>query len=110
MTEQARLCHGAPFYTLRPIVIDISPGYDPMSSAIGAAVIGSRGCAMLCYVTPKENLGLPDRDDVRQGMIAYKIAAHAADVSKGHPGAQDRNDALCRARFEFRWEDQFSLA
>jgi phosphomethylpyrimidine synthase len=110
MTEQARLCHGAPFYTLGPLVIDISPGYDHMSSAIGAAVIGSQGCAMLCYVTPKEHLGLPDRNDVKQGMIAYKIAAHAADVSKGHPGAQDRDDALSRARFEFRWEDQFSLA
>jgi phosphomethylpyrimidine synthase len=110
MTEQARLCHGAPFYTLGPLVIDISPGYDHMASAIGAAVIGSQGCAMLCYVTPKEHLGLPDRDDVKQGLIAYKIAAHAADVAKGHPGAQDRDNALSLARFEFRWEDQFNLS
>ena len=110
MTEQERVCHGAPFYTLGPLVIDISPGYDHMASAIGAAVIGSQGCAMLCYVTPKEHLGLPDRDDVKQGLIAYKIAAHAADVAKGHPGAQDRDDALSRARFEFRWEDQFNLS
>jgi phosphomethylpyrimidine synthase len=110
MTEQARLCQDAPFYTLGPLVIDISPGYDHIASAIGAAVIGSQGCAMLCYVTPKEHLGLPDRDDVKQGLIAYKIAAHAADVAKGHPGAQDRDNALSRARFEFRWEDQFNLS
>ena len=87
MTEQARVCHEAPFYTLGPLVTDISPGYDHMASAIGAAVIGSQGCAMLCYVTPKEHLGLPNRDDVKQGLIAYKIAAHSADVAKGHPGA-----------------------
>ena len=110
MTEQARVCHEAPFYTLGPLVTDISPGYDHMASAIGAAVIGSQGCAMLCYVTPKEHLGLPNRDDVKQGLIAYKIAAHSADVAKGHPGAQDRDDALSRARFEFRWQDQFDLA
>jgi len=110
MTEQLRICHEAPFYTLGPLVIDISPGYDHMASAIGAAVIGSQGCAMLCYVTPKEHLGLPDREDVKQGLIAYKIAAHAADIAKGHPGQQDRDDALSRARFEFRWEDQFNLA
>jgi phosphomethylpyrimidine synthase len=91
-------------------VIDISPGYDHIASAIGAAIIGSQGCAMLCYVTPKEHLGLPDKDDVKQGLIAYKIAAHAADVAKRHPGAQDRDDALSRARFEFRWTDQFALA
>ena len=110
MTEQLRACHEAPFYTLGPLVVDISPGYDHMASAIGAAVIGSQGCAMLCYVTPKEHLGLPNRDDVKQGLIAYKIAAHAADIAKGHPGQQDRDDALSRARFEFRWEDQFNLA
>jgi len=110
MTEQLRTCHEAPFYTLGPLVIDISPGYDHIASAIGAAVIGSQGCAMLCYVTPKEHLGLPDKDDVKQGLIAYKIAAHASDVAKGHPGAQDRDDALSRARFEFRWEDQFNLS
>jgi len=110
MTEQLRLCHEAPFYTLGPLVIDIAPGYDHIASAIGAAIIGSQGCAMLCYVTPKEHLGLPDREDVKQGMIAYKIAAHAADVAKGHPGAQDRDDHLSKARFEFRWEDQFNLS
>jgi len=110
MTEQLRVCHEAPFYTLGPLVIDISPGYDHIASAIGAAIIGSQGCAMLCYVTPKEHLGLPDREDVKQGLMAYKIAAHAADVAKGHPGAQDRDDHLSRARFEFRWEDQFNLA
>ncbi len=110
ISEQQRHCHDAPFYTLGPLVIDISPGYDHMSSAIGAALIGSMGCAMLCYVTPKEHLGLPNKEDVKQGMIAYKIAAHAADVAKGHPGARDRDDALSRARFEFRWEDQFNLA
>jgi phosphomethylpyrimidine synthase len=110
MSEQLRICHEAPFYTLGPLVIDISPGYDHIASAIGAAIIGSQGCAMLCYVTPKEHLGLPDREDVKQGLMAYKIAAHAADVAKGHPGAQDRDDHLSRARFEFRWEDQFNLS
>jgi phosphomethylpyrimidine synthase len=110
MDEQLRLCHGAPFYTLGPLVLDISPGYDHIGSAIGAALIGSMGTALLCYVTPKEHLGLPDVDDVREGLIAYKIAAHAADLAKGHPGAQDRDDALSRARFEFRWEDQFNLS
>ncbi len=110
MTEQLKHCYEAPFYTLGPLVIDISPGYDHMASAIGAAIIGSQGCSMLCYVTPKEHLGLPNKEDVKQGLIAYKIAAHAADVAKRHPGAQDRDDALSRARFEFRWEDQFNLA
>ncbi len=110
MDEQLRICHGAPFYTLGPLVLDIAPGYDHIGSAIGAALIGSMGTALLCYVTPKEHLGLPDVEDVRQGMMAYKIAAHAADLAKGHPGAQDRDDALSRARFEFRWEDQFNLA
>jgi phosphomethylpyrimidine synthase len=107
---ERRVCFDAPFYTLGPLVIDISPGYDHIASAIGAAIIGSQGCAMLCYVTPKEHLGLPDKDDVKQGLIAYKIAAHAADVAKRHPGASDRDDALSRARFEFRWTDQFALA
>jgi phosphomethylpyrimidine synthase len=110
MEKQLRICKEAPFYTLGPLVIDISPGYDHIASAIGAAVIGSQGCAMLCYVTPKEHLGLPNKEDVKQGLMAYKIAAHAANVAKGHPGAQDRDDALSRARFEFRWEDQFNLA
>jgi phosphomethylpyrimidine synthase len=110
MTKQLSSCHEAPFYTLGPLVIDIAPGYDHIASAIGAAIIGSQGCAMLCYVTPKEHLGLPDREDVKQGMIAYKIAAHAADVAKRHPGAQDRDDHLSRARFEFRWRDQFALS
>ena len=110
MDEQLRLCHGAPFYTLGPLTTDIAPGYDHITSAIGAAIIGSHGTAMLCYVTPKEHLGLPDKEDVKQGMIAYKIAAHAADLAKGHPGAQERDDALSKARFEFRWEDQFNLA
>ena len=110
MEKQMRICHEAPFYTLGPLVIDISPGYDHIASAIGAAVIGSQGCAMLCYVTPKEHLGLPNKEDVKQGLMAYKIAAHTANVAKGHPGAQDRDDALSRARFEFRWEDQFNLA
>ncbi|MAY80376.1 MAG: phosphomethylpyrimidine synthase [Deltaproteobacteria bacterium] len=110
MEKQLRICQEAPFYTLGPLVIDISPGYDHIASAIGAAVIGSQGCAMLCYVTPKEHLGLPNKEDVKQGLMAYKIAAHAANVAKGHPGAQDRDDALSRARFEFRWEDQFNLA
>jgi phosphomethylpyrimidine synthase len=103
-------CDGAPFYTLGPLPIDVSPGYDHLASAIGAAMIGWFGTAMLCYVTPKEHLGLPDKDDVKQGLIAYRIAAHAADVAKGHPGARDWDDALSRARFEFRWEDQFALA
>jgi len=110
MDEQLRLCHEAPFYTLGPLTTDIAPGYDHITSAIGAAMIGSYGTAMLCYVTPKEHLGLPDRDDVKDGVIAYKIAAHAADLAKGHPGAQDRDDALSKARFEFRWHDQFNLS
>jgi phosphomethylpyrimidine synthase len=110
MTEQLEHCHEAPFYTLGPLTTDIAPGYDHITSAIGAAIIGSQGCAMLCYVTPKEHLGLPDRDDVKAGVIAYKIAAHAADLAKGHPGAQDRDDALSKARFEFRWTDQFNLS
>lgn len=109
MDEQLRLCHEAPFYTLGPLTVDISPGYDHIASAIGAAMIGWYGTAMLCYVTPKEHLGLPDREDVKQGIVAYKIAAHAADVAKGHPGARARDDALSQARFEFRWTDQFNL-
>lgn len=109
MTEQLKHCHEAPFYTLGPLTIDISPGYDHIASAIGAAMIGWMGTSMLCYVTPKEHLGLPDRDDVKQGIIAYKIAAHAADVAKGHPAARGRDDAISKARFEFRWEDQFNL-
>ncbi len=104
------VCHDAPFYTLGPLTTDIAPGYDHITSAIGAAMIGWHGTAMLCYVTPKEHLGLPDKDDVKQGLIAYKIAAHAADLAKGHPRARDWDDALSRARFEFRWEDQFNLA
>jgi phosphomethylpyrimidine synthase len=107
---QRELCAGAPFYTLGPLTTDIAPAYDHITSAIGAAMIGMFGTAMLCYVTPKEHLGLPDRDDVKAGVIAYKIAAHAADLAKGHPGAQDWDDALSKARFEFRWEDQFNLA
>ncbi|WP_022908931.1 phosphomethylpyrimidine synthase ThiC [Aestuariimicrobium kwangyangense] len=103
-------CHGAPFYTLGPLVTDIAPGYDHITSAIGAAVIAMHGTAMLCYVTPKEHLGLPNRDDVKTGVITYKIAAHSADVGKGHPGARDRDDAMSKARFEFRWRDQFALA
>ena len=110
MDEQLKHCHEAPFYTLGPLTIDIAPGYDHIASAIGAAMIGWMGTAMLCYVTPKEHLGLPDRDDVKQGIIAYKIAAHAADVAKGHPGARARDDALSKARFEFRWTDQFNLS
>ena len=110
MTEQLKHCHEAPFYTLGPLTIDIAPGYDHISSAIGAAMIGWMGTAMLCYVTPKEHLGLPDRNDVKQGIIAYKIAAHAANVAKGHPGARARDDALSKARFEFRWHDQFNLS
>jgi phosphomethylpyrimidine synthase len=107
---QMEVCHEAPFYTLGPLTTDIAPGYDHITSAIGAAMIGWYGTAMLCYVTPKEHLGLPDRQDVKDGVIAYKIAAHAADLAKGHPGAQDWDDALSRARFEFRWEDQFNLS
>ncbi|MFG6469111.1 phosphomethylpyrimidine synthase ThiC [Roseateles sp. BYS87W] len=109
MAEQLKHCHEAPFYTLGPLTIDIAPGYDHIASAIGAAMIGWMGTAMLCYVTPKEHLGLPDRDDVKQGLIAYKIAAHAADIAKGHPGARARDDAMSKARFEFRWNDQFAL-
>lgn len=109
MNEQLKHCHGAPFYTLGPLTIDIAPGYDHIASAIGAAMIGWMGTSMLCYVTPKEHLGLPDRDDVKQGIMAYKIAAHAADIAKGHPGARARDDAMSKARFEFRWRDQFAL-
>jgi phosphomethylpyrimidine synthase len=110
MDEQLKHCHEAPFYTLGPLTIDIAPGYDHIASAIGAAMIGWMGTAMLCYVTPKEHLGLPDRNDVKQGIMAYKIAAHAADVAKGHPGARARDDAMSQARFEFRWHDQFNLS
>ncbi|HEY1772159.1 MAG TPA: phosphomethylpyrimidine synthase ThiC [Gammaproteobacteria bacterium] len=109
MDRQLKVCHEAPFYTLGPLTTDIAPGYDHITSAIGAAMIGWFGTAMLCYVTPKEHLGLPDRNDVRDGIIAYKIAAHAADLAKGHPAAQTRDNALSKARFEFRWEDQFNL-
>ena len=109
MQKQLDECFEAPFYTLGPLTTDIAPGYDHITSAIGAAQIGWYGCAMLCYVTPKEHLGLPNQDDVKQGIIAYKIAAHAADLAKGHPGAQIRDNALSKARFEFRWEDQFNL-
>jgi phosphomethylpyrimidine synthase len=110
MDKQLELAHEAPFYTLGPLTTDIAPGYDHITSAIGAAMIGWLGTAMLCYVTPKEHLGLPNRDDVKQGVVAYKIAAHAADLAKGHPHAQRRDDALSKARFEFRWNDQFSLS
>ena len=110
MDKQLAWCDEAPFYTLGPLTTDIAPGYDHITSAIGAAMIGWFGTAMLCYVTPKEHLGLPDRDDVKAGVIAYKIAAHAADLAKGHPRARDWDDALSRARFDFRWEDQFNLA
>ncbi|WP_321332070.1 phosphomethylpyrimidine synthase ThiC [uncultured Bacteroides sp.] len=110
MERQIKACHDAPFYTLGPLVTDIAPGYDHITSAIGAAQIGWLGTAMLCYVTPKEHLGLPDREDVRTGVITYKIAAHAADLAKGHPGAQVRDDALSKARYEFRWKDQFNLS
>jgi len=110
MDLQLELCHEAPFYTLGPLTTDIAPGYDHITSAIGAAMIGSMGTAMLCYVTPKEHLGLPNREDVKTGVVTYKIAAHAADLAKGHPGAQDRDDALSQARFDFRWEDQFNLS
>ncbi|HVT36930.1 MAG TPA: phosphomethylpyrimidine synthase ThiC [Nevskiaceae bacterium] len=109
MEEELKHCYEAPFYTLGPLTTDIAPGYDHITSGIGAAQIGWYGCAMLCYVTPKEHLGLPDKDDVREGIVTYKIAAHAADLAKGHPGAQLRDNALSRARFEFRWEDQFNL-
>jgi len=110
MDMQLEHCHEAPFYTLGPLTVDISPGYDHFSSGIGAAMIGWFGCAMLCYVTPKEHLGLPNREDVKEGIITYKIAAHAADVAKGHPGARYRDDMISKARFEFRWEDQFNLS
>jgi phosphomethylpyrimidine synthase len=110
MTEQLKVCGEAPFYTLGPLTTDIAPGYDHITSAIGAAMIGWFGTAMLCYVTPKEHLGLPDKEDVRAGIITYKIAAHAADLAKGHPAAQIRDNALSRARFEFRWQDQFNLS
>ncbi|HEX8441306.1 phosphomethylpyrimidine synthase ThiC, partial [Archangium sp.] len=110
MTKQLAICHEAPFYTLGPLTTDIAPGYDHFTSGIGAAMIGWFGTAMLCYVTPKEHLGLPNRDDVKEGVITYKIAAHAADLAKGHPGAQLRDNALSKARFEFRWEDQFNLS
>ncbi|MGP0566173.1 MULTISPECIES: phosphomethylpyrimidine synthase ThiC [unclassified Nitrospina] len=110
MDKQLKECKEAPFYTLGPLTTDIAPGYDHFTSGIGAAMIGWFGCAMLCYVTPKEHLGLPDRDDVKQGVITYKISAHAADIAKGHPGARVRDDALSKARFEFRWADQFNLS
>src|SRR3954462_15878548 len=110
MDEQLKHCHEAPFYTLGPLTTDIAPGYDHITSAIGAAMIGWFGPAMLRYVTPKEHLGLPDRDDVKTGVITYKLAAHAADLAKGHPAAQYRDNAVSKARFEFRWEDQFNLS
>ena len=108
--RQLEVCGEAPFYTLGPLVTDIAPGYDHITSAIGAAMIGWFGTAMLCYVTPKEHLGLPDRQDVREGVVAYRLAAHAADLAKGHPTARLRDDALSRARFDFRWKDQFHLS
>ena len=107
---EEELCEEAPFYTLGPLATDIAPAYDHITSAIGAAMIAQAGTAMLCYVTPKEHLGLPDRDDVKVGVITYKIAAHSADLAKAHPRAQERDDALSKARFEFRWTDQFNLA
>jgi len=110
MAKQLATCHEAPFYTLGPLTTDIAPGYDHITSAIGAAMIGWFGTAMLCYVTPKEHLGLPNREDVKTGVITYKLAAHAADLAKGHPSARLRDDAVSRARFEFRWEDQFNLS
>jgi phosphomethylpyrimidine synthase len=110
MDLELEYCHEAPFYTLGPLTTDVAPGYDHITSAIGAAMIGWNGCAMLCYVTPKEHLGLPNKKDVKDGVIAYKIAAHAADLAKGFPAAQEWDNALSRARFEFRWEDQFNLA
>jgi phosphomethylpyrimidine synthase len=109
MDIQLESCSEAPFYTLGPLTTDIAPGYDHITSGIGAAMIGWYGTAMLCYVTPKEHLGLPDKDDVKEGIITYKLAAHAADLAKGHPGAQIRDNALSKARFEFRWDDQFNL-
>ena len=108
--KQIEICDGAPFYVLGPLVTDIAPGYDHITSAIGAALAGWAGAAMLCYVTPKEHLGLPEREDVKQGMVAYKIAAHAADVARLRPGARDRDDALSKARFEFDWNEQFRLS
>jgi phosphomethylpyrimidine synthase len=110
MEEQLKHCHEAPFYTLGPLTTDIAPGYDHITSGIGAALIGWYGCAMLCYVTPKEHLGLPNKEDVKQGLITYRIAAHAADLAKGHPAAQLHDNAMSKARFEFRWQDQFNLA
>ncbi len=110
MEKELKICHEAPFYTLGPLTTDVAPGYDHITSAIGAAMIGWYGCAMLCYVTPKEHLGLPNKKDVKDGVIAYRIAAHAADLAKGHPAAQIRDNALSKARFEFRWNDQFNLA
>ncbi|MDD5962297.1 MAG: phosphomethylpyrimidine synthase ThiC [Bacteroidales bacterium] len=110
MEKQQQCCHNAPFYTLGPLTTDIAPGYDHITSAIGAAMIGWFGTAMLCYVTPKEHLGLPNKEDVRNGIMAYKIAAHAADIAKGHPSAMERDNALSKARFEFRWNDQFNLS
>ncbi len=108
--KQQELCHGAPFYTLGPLVTDVAPGYDHITSAIGAAIVGWHGASLLCYVTPKEHLGLPNAEDVREGIIAYKIAAHAADVARHRPGARDRDDALSRARFRFDWQEQFALS
>ncbi|PZO97081.1 MAG: phosphomethylpyrimidine synthase ThiC, partial [Corynebacterium urealyticum] len=108
--KEEEWCGGAPFYTLGPLVTDIAPGYDHITSAIGAANIAAGGTAMLCYVTPKEHLGLPNKDDVKTGVITYKLAAHAADVAKGHPGAHEWDDAMSKARFEFRWHDQFALS
>ena len=110
MDWELKSCHEAPFYTLGPLVTDVAPGYDHITSGMGAANIGWYGCAMLCYVTPKEHLGLPNKEDVKHGVITYKIAAHAADLAKGFPGAQVRDNALSKARFEFRWQDQFNLA
>jgi phosphomethylpyrimidine synthase len=110
MDKQLEWCGEAPFYTLGPLTTDIAPGYDHITSAIGVAMIGWYGTALLCYVTPKEHLGLPNRKDVRDGVIAYKIAAHAADLAKGHPAAQHRDNVLSKARFEFRWEDHFNLS
>jgi phosphomethylpyrimidine synthase len=110
MDKQLAVCGEAPFYTLGPLVTDVAPGYDHITSGIGAAMIGWFGTAMLCYVTPKEHLGLPDRDDVKVGVVTYKLAAHAADLAKGHPAARLHDDALSKARFEFRWRDQFNLS
>jgi len=110
MDKQIEYCHEAPFYTLGPLVTDVAPGYDHITSAIGAAQIAWYGTAMLCYVTPKEHLGLPNKEDVREGIMAYKIAAHAADLAKGHPAAMIRDNALSKARYDFRWRDQFLLS